>query len=58
MNNDAASSSPAKAQHVEQSLQNVRDALLRLRYGTIALTVHDDRIVQIDITEKQRLGTS
>lgn len=33
----------------------VRDALSRLRFGSIQLTVHEGRLVQIDITEKTRL---
>ena len=32
----------------------VRQALERLRYGAIALTVHDGRVVQMEITEKRR----
>ena len=37
---------------------NVRDALLNLSFGNIALTVHEGRVVQIDITEKKRLNFS
>ncbi|BBE32575.1 YezD family protein [Sphingosinicella microcystinivorans] len=37
-----------------EALQTIREALGRLRYGTITLTVHDARIVQLDITEKRR----
>ncbi|HKT84896.1 MAG TPA: YezD family protein [Novosphingobium sp.] len=50
--------SPEKALHIEESLNSVREALLRLHYGMIALTIHEDRIVQIDVTEKRRLRTS
>jgi len=32
----------------------IREALAQLRYGAIALTVHDGRVVQIEITEKRR----
>lgn len=32
----------------------LREALERLRYGAIALTVHDGRVVQMEITEKRR----
>ena len=39
----------------EDSLASVREALTGLRYGGIQLTVHEGRIVQIDITEKRRL---
>jgi len=33
----------------------VADALDRLRYGSILLTVHDGKIMQIDVTERKRL---
>ena len=44
--------------HIDQSLSNVRDALLNLSFGNISLTVHEGRVVQIDITEKKRLNFS
>lgn len=39
-----------------EALNVVRDALSRLRYGAIQLTVHDGRVMQIDVTERRRLG--
>jgi hypothetical protein len=36
------------------ALQSVIEALSRLRYGAIQLTVHDGRLVQVDITERRR----
>lgn len=36
------------------ALQAVVDALARLKYGAIQLTVHEGRLVQIDVTERQR----
>lgn len=39
-----------------EALALVTDALSRLRYGAIQLTVHDGRVLQIDVTEKKRLG--
>ena len=39
----------------QNALNVVSEALSRLRYGTIQLTVHDGRIMQIDVTEKKRL---
>lgn len=33
----------------------IRDALSRLRFGSIQLTVHEGKLVQIDITERTRL---
>ena len=41
--------------HLEESLSSVREALTGLRFGMIALTVHEGRVVQIDVTEKKRL---
>ena len=40
---------------LEESLANVREALSGLKYGAVSLTVHDGRVVQIDVTEKKRL---
>lgn len=36
------------------ALQLVTDALQRLRYGAIQLTVHEGRLVQVDVTERNR----
>jgi len=38
------------------TLAAVADALARLRYGAVHLTVHDGRVVQLDITERQRFS--
>jgi hypothetical protein len=35
-------------------LQLVIDALSRLKYGAIQLTVHEGRLVQVDVTERSR----
>jgi len=43
------------ARILEESIASVREALCGLRYGSVALTVHEGRIVQIDVTEKKRL---
>ncbi len=39
----------------EQEVQQIRDALRGLRYGTVNIIVQDGFIVQIDRTEKHRL---
>ena len=36
------------------ALDAVAKAVARLRYGTIGLTVHDGRVVQLEVTERQR----
>ncbi|MEV4935391.1 YezD family protein [Sphingobium sp. LMA1-1-1.1] len=37
------------------SIERVRSVLEALRFGSVTLTVHDARVVQIDVTEKTRL---
>ena len=36
------------------ALEAVAEAISRLRYGSIELTVHDGRVVQLEVTERQR----
>jgi len=38
----------------QATLEAVADALSRLRYGAVHLTVHDGKVVQLDVTERQR----
>ena len=40
---------------VDKALACVREALVAVRFGSVAITVHDGRVVQIDVTEKKRL---
>jgi hypothetical protein len=47
--------SPEVARLLEESLTSVREALSGLKYGNVSLTVHEGRVVQIDVTEKKRL---
>ena len=39
---------------IERSVAAVRAALEALRFGSVTLTVHDARVVQLDVTEKTR----
>lgn len=41
---------------LEESVASVREALSGLRFGSVSLTVHEGRVVQIDVTEKRRLS--
>lgn len=41
---------------IRSSIDAVRDALEQMRFGSITLTVHDARVVQLDITEKRRFA--
>ena len=40
----------------DDALAAIRDYLQNLRFGSIAITVHEGRIVQLDVTEKRRLA--
>ena len=37
-----------------EPIRAVFDALAKLRFGTIQLTVHEGKLVQIDVTERHR----
>ena len=39
-------------------LRQITQAVQSLRYGTVQITVHDARVVQIDKVEKIRIGPS
>ncbi len=43
---------------MEEGLASVREALSGLRFGSVSITVHEGRVVQIDVTEKRRLVPS
>jgi hypothetical protein len=56
--NGAADETPGSngtADRREQELQQIRDALRGLRFGSINVVVQDGVVVQIDRTEKRRL---
>jgi len=38
------------------AIKSVTEAIGRLRYGAIGLTVHDGRVVQLEVTERQRFS--
>lgn len=44
-------------QDIVTSIDAVRTALEGLRFGSITLTVHDARVVQLDVTEKTRFAS-
>lgn len=37
-----------------EPVRAVLDALARLRFGAIQLTVHEGKLVQVDVTERKR----
>jgi hypothetical protein len=46
---------PEALRSLEESIASVREALAGLRFGSVSVTVHEGRVVQIDVTEKKRL---
>lgn len=46
--------SHARDEAAKLALAVVAEAVARLRYGAIGLTVHDGRVVQLEVTERQR----
>lgn len=46
---------PGAETALDESLKTIRAALARLRFGHVAITVHEGHVVQIDVTEKLRL---
>ena len=39
-----------------EPIRSVLDALAALRFGAIQLTVHEGKLVQVDITERKRFS--
>jgi len=39
----------------DRVLALIREQLDRIRFGSIALSIHDGRVVQLEIVEKKRL---
>jgi hypothetical protein len=51
---DTIGTDRAPARHAEDTIGAIRSALAKLRFGAIQLTVHEGRLVQMDVTEKRR----
>ena len=50
----ASAPAPSRANERLVPLQQVEDALARMQFGTIQLTVHNGKLVQLDVTERRR----
>ena len=37
-------------------IDEIREAVAKVRFGTVQLIIQDGRVIQIDITEKKRLA--
>jgi hypothetical protein len=44
------------AKPMSEPVRLVLDTLAKLKYGAIQLTVHDGKLVQVDVTERQRFS--
>ncbi len=53
----SARPTPDAQRLLEEGLASVREALSGLRFGSVSITVHEGRVVQIDVTEKRRLAS-
>jgi len=51
-----APAAPSASDALNDSLDSIRQALEGLRFGSITVTVHEGRVVQIDVTEKRRFA--
>lgn len=49
------SPAPSRADPHGKALTLVREALDQLKFGAVHLTIHEGRLVQIEVTEKTRL---
>jgi hypothetical protein len=53
---ESAAPAPRDQSRLDNALAQVRHALSGLRYGQIAITVQDGVVIQIERTERTRLG--
>lgn len=49
-----ATSSPNRTSVAAPVLDAVADAVSRLRYGIVQLTIHEGKVVQLDVTDRLR----
>ena len=53
--NDITAASVGRADALPTWLQLVREHVTSLKFGTVQITVHDSRVVQVERAEKLRL---
>lgn len=51
---DAAIAAQTQARLTDIVLDALDHAVEKLRFGVVQLTVHDGKVVQLDVTERQR----
>lgn len=55
--NNHERASEGATEQMSEPLRTVLDALNSLRFGAIQLTVHDGKLVQVDVTERKRFNS-
>jgi len=55
MNDPGPARRRAQPPSADQAIAAIREHLQNVRFGSIALTIHDGEVVQLDLTEKRRL---
>jgi hypothetical protein len=55
-NNNDGRLDDGKEPPASEPIRTVLDALAKLRFGAIQLTVHEGKLVQVDITERKRFA--
>ncbi len=50
----AEETAKAGSEEVPRAVQTVLEALGKLKFGAIQLTIHEGRLVQVDVTERHR----
>ena len=54
MSEDATFRAGQSGENLSEPVRSVLDALNRLKFGAIQLTVHEGKLVQVDVTERTR----
>lgn len=52
----ASHEAPRRPQIAAEHLDAIANALAQLRFGVIQLTVHDGKLMQLDVTERTRFS--
>lgn len=56
MSEASSASSPAEGQPARSPEQEILKAIAAIQYGSVEVTIHEGRVVQIECREKRRFG--
>jgi hypothetical protein len=57
MSDDTRQTGQRGEEPLPDAIQSVLDALNQLKFGAIQLTVHEGKLVQVDVTERKRFSS-